>query len=548
VKLANLKIGTRLAAGFGLVLVLFALVVALGLQRFQAVGHATASLVDEDWARAEAAATIDTMTRANARRTLELFIAPDDAYRAHVRDMIASNRREIDGALATLQRLSGDDDRAHLATVVARRVAYVASFTRVAGLLDAGRHDEARQAVLAETLPRLDALQDDVHALHALQKQRAAAAGQAVRDRIASGTTLMLALGAVALAAGALCAAGLARSIVLPLRQAVAVAQRVAAGDLTSNIATGSRDEVGELLGALATMNANLGAMVGEVRRGTETIATASTQIASGNVDLAARTEMQAGALQQSASSMEELTGAVQQNAENARRANAPAAATATITADGSAAVERVAATMGGISEGARRIADITGIIDGIAFQTNILALNAAVEAARAGEQGRGFAVVASEVRSLAQRSATAAREIRTLIDDATARIADGTRLTGVAADTMQRVLGSVREVTRIMADITTASDEQRVGIEQINQAVVQMDGVTQQNAALVEQAASAAQALQDQAQSLYATVGMFRLRASAPVPARVPALSRAAGGRRVAQLAGGGNVDVERF
>jgi len=518
-KMSNFRIGTRLAAGFGLVLVLLALVVAVGLQRFHDVGQATATLIDDDWAKAEAAATIDTMTRANARRTLELFIAPDDGYRTRVREKIASNRHEIDGALATLRRLvASAEGKAVLARVTERREAYVASFTQVNALVDAGKRDEAQQLVLAETLPRLDVLQQAVHDLNVLQKGRAVAAGKTVQDRIASGRVLMLALGAAALAVGLVFAVRLARSIVLPLRSAVAVALRVAGGDLTSRIEAGSKDEVGELLGALAAMNASLCTMVGEVRRGTETIATASSQIASGNMDLSARTEMQASALQQSASSMEELTGTVQQNADNARAANALAAATATITAEGSDAVAHVAATMDEISDGARRIADITGIIDGIAFQTNILALNAAVEAARAGEQGKGFAVVATEVRNLAQRSAAAAREIRHLIDDSTAKIAGGTELTGRAADTMQRVLASVRQVTGIMADITAASDEQRIGIEQVNQAVGQMDSVTQQNAALVEQAAGAAQALQEQAHTLNDTIRMFRLESAGHV------------------------------
>jgi methyl-accepting chemotaxis protein len=526
VKLSNYKIGTRLAAGFGLVLALLVLVVGIGLQRFQAIGSSTATLVDEDWVKAEAAATVDTMTRANARRTLELFLAPDQANRDRIHGRIDFNEQQIDRAIAALQRLTASNEgKALLGKVVDQRAAYVESLSRVSALIESGQQEQARQLVLSETLPRLDALQEQIQALSALQKRRAEDAGALVRQKIASGSSLTLALGLAALAVATLSSACLARSIVLPLREAVAVAKRVAGGDLTSRIEATSRDELGELLQALATMNANLGAMVSEVRNGTETIATASTQIASGNFDLAARTELQASTLQQSAASMEQLTGTVQQNAANARQANQLACTTAKITAEGSDAVARVAATMNDISECARRIADITGIIDGIAFQTNILALNASVEAARAGEQGRGFAVVAAEVRSLAQRSATAAREIKHLITDSTAKIGDGTVLTGLAADTMRHVLASVEQVTGIMADITRASDEQRIGIEQVNQAVSQMDGVTQQNAALVEQAAGAAQSLQEQAQTLARTIRMFKLGESAQVRTG-PALS----------------------
>jgi len=513
VKFSNLKIATRLSAGFGLVLLLLVLVLSIGMHGFRTIGNSTATLIDEDWVKADAAATINGMTRANARRTLELFLVPGADERAHIREKIAANKDEITQALQILERLvTSESGKTLLATVVERRAAYVASFSSVSAMIESGQREQAQQLVLSETMPRLDALQESVQALNAFQKRRAEDSGKAVAAMVSASATEMLVLGLVALAAGAGFALWLARSIVRPLRRAVQVAQAVAGGDLSSRIEITSTDELGELLQALETMNANLGHMVNEVRQGTDTIATASSQIASGNLDLAARTEMQASSLQQTASSMEELTGTVQQNAANARQASALANSTSLITAEGSEAVASVGATMSSISESARRIEDITGIIDGIAFQTNILALNAAVEAARAGEQGRGFAVVASEVRNLAHRSAAAAKEIKVLIGDSVEKISDGTRLTSAAADTMRQVLGSVQRVTDLMADISAASDEQRSGIEQVNQAVTQMDAVTQQNAALVEQAAAAAQSMQDQADALTRTVHMFRL------------------------------------
>jgi methyl-accepting chemotaxis protein len=286
----------------------------------------------------------------------------------------------------------------------------------------------------------------------------------------------------------------------------------VADGDLTGTIVVTSKDETGQLLQALQDMNNGLVRIVTQVRMGTDTIATASSQIATGNLDLSSRTEEQASSLEETASSMEELTSTVKQNADNARQSNQLAMTASEVAVRGGAVVSQVVETMGSINDSANKIVDIIGVIDGIAFQTNILALNAAVEAARAGEQGRGFAVVASEVRNLAQRSASAAKEIKTLIDDSVEKVGTGSRLVNEAGATMGEVVESVRRVTDIMSEITAASQEQTDGIEQINQAVMQMDQVTQKNAALVEEAAAAAESLQDQASNLLQVVSVFKL------------------------------------
>jgi len=303
-----------------------------------------------------------------------------------------------------------------------------------------------------------------------------------------------------------------ARIISQPLTEAVRVAQQVADGDLTADIRQNSTDETGQLLGALKLMNDNLLRIVGNVRRGTDTISTASSEIASGNMDLSSRTEQQAGSLEETASAMEELTSTVKQNADNARQANQLAVSASEVAVQGGNVVGQVVNTMGSINESSRKIVDIISVIDGIAFQTNILALNAAVEAARAGEQGRGFAVVASEVRSLAQRSSAAAKEIKTLIDDSVAKVDVGSRLVEQAGTTMDEVVSSVKRVTDIVGEITAASQEQSVGLDEINRAITQMDEVTQQNAALVEEAAAAAQSLQEQASNLSQTVSVFKL------------------------------------
>jgi methyl-accepting chemotaxis protein len=322
----------------------------------------------------------------------------------------------------------------------------------------------------------------------------------------------------------------LLRSIFVPLNAAMEAARRVAHGDLSVQIVSGSHNEFGQLLDSLAEMNAALGAIVGEVREGTDTIANESAQIASGNMDLSGRTEAQASALEETAASVEELTTTVRQNADSARQANVLAGTASTVAERGGVVVAEVVQTMGAINASARKIVDIISVIDGIAFQTNILALNAAVEAARAGEQGRGFAVVASEVRNLAQRSAGAAREIKTLITDSVSQVESGSLLVEQAGKTMHEIVGGIRNVADIMAEISAASAEQSAGIEQIHQAVSQMDHVTQQNAALVEEAASAAQALQERASGLSRLVSRFRL--DQALAHGAPARPMPAGGR----------------
>jgi len=305
------------------------------------------------------------------------------------------------------------------------------------------------------------------------------------------------------------------RSIIMPLNDAIEVARRVADGDLTSNIEVKSRDETGQLLQALKDMNESLVGIVGEVRDSTESITTASQEIAQGNADLSQRTEEQASSLEETASSMEELTSTVRQNDESAKQANQLAASASDVAVKGGVVVNEVVETMASISTSSRKIVDIISVIEGIAFQTNILALNAAVEAARAGEQGRGFAVVAAEVRNLAQRSAAAAKEIKSLIDDSVSKVDNGSKQVDQAGATMSEIVQAVKRVTDIMSEISAASQEQGAGIEQVNQAITQMDEVTQQNAALVEEATAAAESMQEQAEDLMRAVSIFKLAGS---------------------------------
>ncbi|MET0857705.1 MAG: methyl-accepting chemotaxis protein [Telluria sp.] len=337
-------------------------------------------------------------------------------------------------------------------------------------------------------------------------------------------TAKMVSIGliAVSLLAGLSIGYFLISGITRSLGEALRVANSVAAGNLTEEIRIDSNDEIGQLLGALRKMNQGLVDIVSEVRSGTDMIATASGQIAAGNQDLSSRTEEQASSLEETASSMEELTSTVKQNADNARQANVLAESASAVALKGGQVIGQVVSTMDEINDSARKIVDIISVIDGIAFQTNILALNAAVEAARAGEQGRGFAVVATEVRNLAQRSAAAAKEIKTLIGNSVERVDAGSKLVNEAGTTMTDIVDSVRRVTDIMGEITSASQEQTSGIDQINMAISQMDQVTQQNAALVEEASAASEAMQEQAAKLALVVSVFQLDNSKMTAARV--------------------------
>jgi len=376
----------------------------------------------------------------------------------------------------------------------------------------ANKNDEARDVIVKEATPVYLAMFAAADKLVSVNQEGAKNADESAENTYRSSRILITAMLGICIVIGMLMAVWVARIVSNPLRLAVDVAQRVADGDLTADIRPTSKDETGQLMTSLKAMNDSLLKIVTEVRQGTDTIATASNEIAVGNLDLSSRTEQQASSLEETASSMEELTSTVKQNADNARQANQLAVSASEVAIQGGSVVEQVVSTMGSINDSSKKIVDIISVIDGIAFQTNILALNAAVEAARAGEQGRGFAVVASEVRSLAQRSASAAKEIKALIDDSVEKVDTGSKLVAQAGSTMSEVVSSVKRVTDIVGEISAASQEQSTGIEEVNQAITQMDEVTQQNAALVEEAAAAAQSLQDQAAKLAEVVSVFKL------------------------------------
>jgi methyl-accepting chemotaxis protein len=525
--LKNLRIGSRLATGFAAILVLSLAGTASALYTARSSAEATQKMMELPLAKERLVSDWYVMTYSAIVRTSMIARSSD----ATLATMFAKDAADsVTNATALLKQveplLTSPEEKTTFQNIVALRKTYQDNKVVVMNARKAGDAEGAEQAYTSRFAPSAKAYGDAVQSLLKMQRATIDTTARAIEAAHQQSTRLVVLLSVLAVALGAVGAWILTRSITTPLSKAVGVAETVAAGDLGTTFSGYPRDEVGDLMRALQTMNGSLSNVVSEVQQGTAAISSASGEIAAGNLDLSSRTEQQASSLEETAASMEELTSTVRQNADNAAQANSLAQAASEVAVRGGAIVGRVVDTMSSIDSSARKIVDIIGVIDGIAFQTNILALNAAVEAARAGEQGRGFAVVASEVRNLAQRSAGAAKEIKALIGDSMTQVNAGTTLVQQAGATMDDVVASVARVTDMMAEITSASHEQRLGIDQVNEAIAQMDQVTQQNAALVEEAAAAAASMQDQAARLAQAAAGFRL-AGAPAPARPQLASR---------------------
>ena len=521
--MSKIRIGTRLGIAFALVLLITLGIAGASIQQIQRLKEASAEMVEHDMQRNELTQLWAANVRLNLLQVEASLKSSDPAYTRALQEAALEVTRVTTPIRERLDQLLADDTgRALLQRVAEVRKQFVDKRGALFQRKEAG--EDVSSAVDAELRPlavaygaALDAVSKHSH--DSLEATVASVADDALTSQYA-----MAAGAALALLLGAALATFVTRSITRPIGVAVETAEAIGAGDLSRRIEWSGEDETARLLHALELMQQKLAEIVQEVRQGAESVATASQQIAQGNNDLSGRTEQQASALQQTASAMEELAATVRQNADNAQQANQLAAAASAVATEGGEMVGRVVSTMDGISESSRRIADIIGVIDGIAFQTNILALNAAVEAARAGEQGRGFAVVAGEVRNLAQRSAEAAKEIKSLITASVERVEQGSALVDRAGATMEEVVVSIRRVTDIMGEISSASAEQSQGVVQVGEAVGQMDQVTQQNAALVEESAAAAASLNQQAQQLVDAVAVFKLAAGTAAPPAPPA------------------------
>jgi len=479
-KMKNLRIGSRLGLAFAMVLSLLVLMTVIGVWRLQDIGTRTANMISQDLVKERLASEWAANIESNGVRTVGMLKSANVENQNYFKDQITGTIARTSAIQKQLdEMIHAEEGRKLFNALLEQRKVYNDLRNDAFKLKETG--DEAAVATLLsdKLLPAIKEYSVRVNAVAQHQREIIDTSAAIVDEQYRSGRLILISCGVLALLFGAVAAWRLSVGITRPLQRAVRSTAAVAAGDLSMEVLVDRSDEIGELQQGLHDMTQNLLKTVREVRQGADTIATASSEIASGNLDLSARTEQQAGSLEETASAIEELASTVKQTADNARNANQLALSASQVAADGGAVVGQVVDTMSAINESSRRIVDIISVIDGIAFQTNILALNAAVEAARAGEQGRGFAVVASEVRSLAQRSASAAKEIKSLIDDSVNKVDSGSRLVDQAGKTMAEVVNSVKRVSDIVADISAATQEQSTGISEVNHAITQMDQVT---------------------------------------------------------------------
>lgn len=515
----NLKISTRLSATFALLIVALSMIAGVAAIQLSSMQKTQTHITENILVSVQLINRLNTdLVKA---RLLELRHVFNEAvsYKENIEHEMKTLQSEMDAIKKEyVPLINSDKERETYEELLSERKEYVKLMEVLFGISRSGDAEKAREVLGGRSLELFNTSSKTLASIIAIKNQQSAdevAAAKRVYDRA---LVILVIAGGLAVAIAIAAAVWIIRSIQRPLHSAMEVANQVAEGDLTAKIDVRNQDELGLLLAALQRMQASLVQTVHNVRTGAEGVASASHQIAMGNADLSSRTEEQASALEQTAASMEELGSTVRQNADNARQANQLALNASSVALQGGEVVGQVVDTMRGINESSRKIADIIGVIDSIAFQTNILALNAAVEAARAGEQGRGFAVVAGEVRNLAQRSAEAAKEIKSLITDSVERVEQGSMLVDKAGSTMSEVVTSIRRVTDIVGEISAASSEQSQGVAQVGEAVTQMDQTTQQNAALVEESAAAADSLRKQAQDLVDAVAVFKLDSRAEV------------------------------
>ena len=510
-QLNALKVGARLGLGFGVVLLIMALIAGIGVWRLQDISNVTRRMTTEDSERLRATMQWREAVMQNWIRTRSILLNADTSFLNDWKTEVDATSARISEAQKKVEGLlRTEKGKAMFAEVGKRREAYRGPRARL--MAQKALLEDVSDAVERDLRPLADAYNQALADFEDYQYQVYGNVRDVALDNARTGQIVILSGLGLALLLGGLAALVLTRSITQPLQQAMQHAQAIAQGNLTSSIRTQGRDETAALLRTLDAMQSTLARIVADVRQSADSVASASTQIAQGNNDLSGRTEQQASALEQTAASMEQLGATVRQNADNAAQANQLAMSASGVASQSGSVVSDMVSTMRDIQDSSRRIADIISVIDGIAFQTNILALNAAVEAARAGEQGRGFAVVAGEVRALAGRAADAAKEIKALIDTSVQRVEQGTQLADRTGASMQEMVGAIRRVTDIMGEISAASREQSSGVTQVGEAIMHMDQTTQQNAALVEESAAAADNLRSQAEQLVQAMAFFQV------------------------------------